>query len=375
MRPVAEVGEKHGSILFDPAIEKYLLDLHAAMDLDSFWTSTRQLLSATIPNRVLGLSLRHDPILPLVEKWTTSMPGEFFGASPLKQFLAAQSRKKLLRIGDLFRNRRAFRGSAIYRRYLAPRNCAHATCMLFWKSHRLICAIVIMRTPAGGELSEIETNLLRQLHPRFTIALQRLKTLERERAVRFDLEEFVRRVPLPTILLRWSLELLFQNRAARDFCAVWENGYERARLIKSTASIPTEILDGCRRLKRRWRRAKRTDLSPGNFMAEQLRHPNAEHLGVTIRLKQLDDAVAQPHFLIECADSRRLEESSVMRLPHLARLTVREQEVTRLVCNGQSNQEIADTACLSVPTVKKHLHAVFRKLEVSSRSQLMRLML
>jgi DNA-binding CsgD family transcriptional regulator len=94
-------------------------------------------------------------------------------------------------------------------------------------------------------------------------------------------------------------------------------------------------------------------------------------------LKQLNDAVAQPHFLIECTDSQRLAEPSTprARLPQLARLTNREQEVTRLVCNGQSNQEIADAACLSVPTVKKHLHAVFRKLEVTSRSQLMAMML
>jgi DNA-binding CsgD family transcriptional regulator len=54
---------------------------------------------------------------------------------------------------------------------------------------------------------------------------------------------------------------------------------------------------------------------------------------------------------------------------------MREQEVARLVCNGQSNQEIADTAHLSVAMVKKHLHAVFRKLEVPSRSRLVALML
>ena len=33
-------------------------------------------------------------------------------------------------------------------------------------------------------------------------------------------------------------------------------------------------------------------------------------------------------------------------------------------------QEIADDACLSLPMLKKHLHTVFRKLEVTSRSQL-----
>jgi hypothetical protein len=37
-------------------------------------------------------------------------------------------------------------------------------------------------------------------------------------------------------------------------------------------------------------------------------------------------------------------------------------------------QEIADGAGLSLPTVKKHVHLIFRKLEVTSRSQLIALM-
>jgi Bacterial regulatory proteins, luxR family len=36
--------------------------------------------------------------------------------------------------------------------------------------------------------------------------------------------------------------------------------------------------------------------------------------------------------------------------------------------------EIADDAGLSLPTVKKHVHLIFRKLEVASRSQLIALM-
>ena len=67
-------------------------------------------------------------------------------------------------------------------------------------------------------------------------------------------------------------------------------------------------------------------------------------------------------------------EPSGARLPHLVRLTGREQQLARLVCDGRSNQEIADDAGLSLQMVKKHLYAIFRKLEVTSRSQLMALM-
>jgi DNA-binding CsgD family transcriptional regulator len=108
-------------------------------------------------------------------------------------------------------------------------------------------------------------------------------------------------------------------------------------------------------------------------------HPRSPDLRATVRLKQLSSAdLARPHFLIECEALRRHTaqhtESAASRLPHLARLTGREQEITRLVCDGRSNQEIADTAGLSLAMVKKHLHGVFRKLEVTSRSQLMALM-
>ena len=49
--------------------------------------------------------------------------------------------------------------------------------------------------------------------------------------------------------------------------------------------------------------------------------------------------------------------------------------IARLVCSGQSNKEIAETAHLNVAMVKKHVHAIFRKLEVPCRSRLVALML
>jgi len=61
-------------------------------------------------------------------------------------------------------------------------------------------------------------------------------------------------------------------------------------------------------------------------------------------------------------------------LPHLVQLTRREQQLARLVCDGRNNREIADESGLSLETVKKHLHNVFGKLEVSSGSRLMALM-
>ena len=236
-----------------------------------------------------------------------------------------------------------------------------------------------MRTAVQGDFLPAEMKLLQELYPQFLTALHRLGALEREHSVRMDLEEFLSRLPLPTILLRWNLKPIYQNRAARDFCAVWEKGPEEAQLTKATSPIPAEILDRCRLLKQQWSDAQPRTLSgpQTGFKEERVHHPRSPHLRATLHLKQLSSAgVTRPHFLIECEDLRRALHGGPARsrLPHLARLTRREQEVARLVCEGRSNQEIADDAGLSLPTVKKHVHGIFRKLEVTSRSRLMALM-
>src|SRR2546423_5052106 len=234
-------------------------------------------------------------------------------------------------------------------------------------------------TAKQGNLSPAEMKLLQQLYPQFLTALCRLRSLEREHSLRMDLEEFLSRLPLPTILLRWNLKPIYQNRAARDFCAVWEKGPQEAQLTKAASPIPSEILDRCRLLKQQWAAAQRPVAPETGFKEERVRHPRSPHLRATLHLRQLSSVgVAQPHFLIECEDLRRQTAPrggpASSRLPHLVRLTRREQEVARLVCEGRTNQEIADDACLSLPMVKKHLHAIFRKLEVTSRSRLIALM-
>jgi DNA-binding CsgD family transcriptional regulator len=374
-----KTGRRREAVI-DPSLEKTLLSLHAAMDVGSFWKAIQQLLAAAIPNRLIGLMLQPNPILPMIARWTLPMSDEFFTAEPLENYIAAQQSQRFVRISDLFSNRSSLMKSAFYRRYMAPQKCAYGVCLFFWKRQKLICVIAIMRTATQGDFSSAEMNLIRQLYPQFLTALCRLRSLEREHSLRMDLEAFLSRLPLPTILLRWNLKPIYQNRAARDFCAVWEKGPEDAQLTKATSPIPSEILDRCRLLKQRWAHAQRPIAPQTGFKEDRVHHPRSPHLRATLHLKQLSSCgVAQPHFLIECEDLRRHAVLSTgpaasARLPHLVRLTRREQEVARLVCEGRSNQEIADDACLSLPMVKKHLHAIFRKLEVTSRSRLIALM-
>ena len=363
-----------------PELEKPLLKLHRAVDVKSFWKAIHRLLSASISHHSVGLLLQQNPTVPLTAKWTRSMPDDFFGAEALKRCGARRPRKKIVRLNDLFSTRSSFVRSGFYRRYMAPQKCAHGAALFFWKRQRFICAIAVLRTAKQGDFSTPEMKLLRQLYPQFLAALRALESLERERCVRADFEEFLRGLPLPTIILRWNLKPIYQNKAAREFCAVWEKGPEEAKRTKATSPIPVEIFDRCRFLKKDWmdsqlrvRSEERTD-----FKEEQVQHSRLPHLRATIQLKQINSVgVAGPHFLIACEDRCRKGEHSgrlgLFRLPGLARLTRREREVAQLACEGRSNKEIAQNACLSLQTVKKHLHSVFRKLQVPSRTRLVAL--
>ena len=310
------------------------------------------------------------------------MPEDFFAAEPLRSYLVGTAHKKFVRLSNLFPNRNSFVRSVLYRRHIAAQKCAHGFCLLFWKRQRLICGIAIVRSAEQGDFSPAEVKLLRELYPQFMTALCRIESLERERSVRIDFEAFLSRLPLPTIILQWNLKPIYQNQAAREFCAIWEKGPEEARLTKAASPIPCAILDRCRLLKQQWMEAKRRNLSGLRtiFKEERIHHPRLTYLRAIVRLRDVKSAgVARPHFLIECEDLSRNGNqgngSGMSRLPALTRLTKREQEIARLVCTGQSNKEIADAAHLSVAMVKKHLHMVFRKLEVPSRSRLVALML
>src|SRR6266568_2949631 len=362
--------------IVDPTLEKPLLRLHAAMDIDSLWKAIQQTIEAALPSCFIGLTLQHTPILPRVMRSTRKIPAGFSAVRPIEAYFVAHPRSRLVPASDVFPDEHRLKKSLFYRNYMAPVNGRYAIGLFFWNAGRLLGVIVIMRSAKQGPLSRSEMKRIRQLYTQFQTALGRLRSLEREHTGRVALEQFMRRVPLPTILLRWNLRLVYRNQAAFEFCSIWQWGPKQAQLIKSEAPLPPEILDRCQMLKKRWEQLNPLSFPTEGFKDEVVHHPKQRHLRATISLKQISSAgVARPHFLIEFEDLRGADaKHEVATLAHLARLTRREQQLARLVCDGRSNQEIADKSGLSLETVKKHLHSMFRKLEVNSRSRLMALM-
>jgi RNA polymerase sigma factor (sigma-70 family) len=55
-------------------------------------------------------------------------------------------------------------------------------------------------------------------------------------------------------------------------------------------------------------------------------------------------------------------------MSELAYLTEREREVLALLAGGMTNKEIAERLVVTTNTVKRHLKAIFEKLDVHTRS-------
>jgi len=72
--------------------------------------------------------------------------------------------------------------------------------------------------------------------------------------------------------------------------------------------------------------------------------------------------------LTSVADNTPVDPQEPVSLP-VGTLTEREIEVLRLIVNGLSNELIAQTLSVSVPTVKTHVRHIFEKLGVSDRTQ------
>ena len=62
--------------------------------------------------------------------------------------------------------------------------------------------------------------------------------------------------------------------------------------------------------------------------------------------------------------------SSLKQVRLMYQLTEREIEIISIVVKGKSNQEIASTLFIEESTVKSHLKSIFKKIKVSSRSEL-----
>lgn len=76
---------------------------------------------------------------------------------------------------------------------------------------------------------------------------------------------------------------------------------------------------------------------------------------------------------IETSDREETPQERIDRIAALHMLTQRERDVLALAYVGKTNPEIAEELYISKYTVKRHMHSIFEKLDVSTRIELVHL--
>ncbi len=54
-------------------------------------------------------------------------------------------------------------------------------------------------------------------------------------------------------------------------------------------------------------------------------------------------------------------------------ITKREREIVEQICQGKTNQQIADELFISLQTVKDHTHRIYTKIGINGRMKLVQL--
>jgi DNA-binding CsgD family transcriptional regulator len=367
---------------------KYVVAIYAALNSKEFINATFQLLQAATPGCFTSTMLRHIDGGALwmssnglrLEAETTE---HFCRDHPGYHFLLEYPGTKILPTKGVLPEGEELMMSRFYWPYMLPMGWRHALGLCFWEEPSLDgldCIFSIHRTAAQGDFTAAEIRLLETLHPLIDDARPRINKRQAERSALHSLEELVRDLPLATALLDWDLRPVYHDPAGRNECARWRLG-ESARAVNSDGAdfkVPDDLLQICWEMKRQWCRTTRSDAHSGRIKREA--HDVHQSLRAIITLISLDGAAIgkKPTFLLQFVRPSKAKAPPVAgekNLALLAHLTPEERAVAGLVCKGKSNDDIATQLAKSIWTVKRQIYSIFRKLGLTSRTQLVMLLL
>lgn len=370
--------------------ESSLLRLHGVQDIPQFWSALQILLREAAPHDALLVYLN---FLDFAHSWRAARilttpnarrPIPWFEGrrrvDMTPQFVLSQPQGlRIYRLSDVVPDQSELRRTAFFRNYLAPGGWHYLACQLYWRGSTVCSQVAIRRTREQGDFQPDEIARLERLHPHIQTVLNRLLTLEEERARRRWLEDFNDRLPLALLSLNWELEPVFANKEAFEQCAAWNFGSKLARRYqaRSVFHTPASIVAACSQLKADWLdQQARREGRDNPKLSIRIEHPHETGLTASITVQaETCCPSANPGFIVHLeneANARSIDDLPAQKM--LSHLTPAERELARYVRQGWSNREIAEKLGKSVKTLKGQLTSVYRKLDVPGRSRLLALM-
>lgn len=370
-----------GPRLHDPALQKPLLALHAATNSESFLKAATQFIQAVIPcDRVLVLLhypyqygrstiVRGSDGTTLDEKYVRGS----YKNNPFLPIVAGNPGMKIHRYTDMYASAAEMAKCHFYKNFMKDRDAYYACTLMFWNENldSVDCALTPERGRHGKNFTDEEMATLHLMHAHIEAVYRRVNQIQNELSARDSLRDLLGRLPLPTILLDWKLKPVYHNPAAREACSQWQ-GDPHVKQPAHAVRIPADITREMEAMRDEWSMALRKNPLSTKFWSRTIQHPGIPGLRALLEMTTLRSPhFGKPSFLLRFEQEKPARGKS---LATLVRLTPAERKLAELVCEGRSNQEIADSLGRSLSTVKSGLYGVFKKLNVTSRTKLLKLL-
>jgi DNA-binding CsgD family transcriptional regulator len=379
-------GNRKPIPLLDPALERPLVALQSALSGDALIKAVFTLLKRAVRCDFVNVCLRivrreHGNIVYRVvdSRGRTFgidlLEGTFFEAHPGMPTLLANPGIRFINTREVLPPDEVLHKMPFYRDVMQVVGFRHAAGMFFWEHPPQTPEAIfsLYRGEGQPDFNDEEVAVLARLYSHIDAALGRLRIIDKERAARDGLRTLAQRASRAICVLHWDLTVVEVNRAALELCARWNLGAASARLKPPPFKLPATLREACTELKARWRNSLRHHPVIGAAGEITVQHPKMPSLRATVSLRTYrSDPLGKPRFIIAFQPERIASAASGKRPSKsaLATLAPRERDLIRLVAAGLSNQEIATETGKALGSVKNALHAVFRKVDVRSRSAL-----
>ncbi|HSW12832.1 MAG TPA: helix-turn-helix transcriptional regulator [Solimonas sp.] len=355
-----------------------VVDLQSSLDLESTWKACLKLIESKLPHRSCSLMFnivnyeptdaRHHVVLPrnpdYVPATSLTISGPYLARHPqIKLYTYSQI---VSEDPDAHRRRLDQEPDPEWNEFIH---------LAFWHDSLPEAVLSIRRPPDQSHVTAEEHAFLEQLHPMIEAALRRLRAVEGERSRRLSYEHFLRQVPLTVMFVNAAGESLFANNEAEKQCGRWNRGLRSSVGSDACFRLPEavgEMFECAERAS-----AGKPVANEGQPASVRCPHPSLPRLSVKIdRNWQFSGLQMSPSYVVTFLDEpvggEASPEASQAALLALQRLTPTERRVALLVAKGLRNHMIAEHLSRSRRTIEFQLNSIYRKLDISSRTELVR---
>ncbi len=175
------------------------------------------------------------------------------------------------------------------------------------------------------------------------------------------------------LVLDANLNTVYYNsRMGELVLSIADSEGNRGRLDVCHRMLPGKIIDECIQIRESLRDGKwKSGYDNRNLV---LWTDQSKLIGVDIRVIPISPEYGQSqnslYFVLTFDDTLKLDFLNENSAYHHEKLTPKELEISKYICQGLTNKEISSKLFVNISTVTTHIYHIFQKLNVKSRSRL-----